>query len=360
MAPATQTQSPDVSETPTRTLPDNVASPPSVQSPDDDDSPKSPRDVQINDSGMPLLSGYVRLYPATQASSDAVPERVWLVATDLSLRVDGGRTSLAADDILTVGAVTAATEKKYRILLTVQRWKGPLPWLASPRASPPERGGGSSPSPLQRKDSSLLSLLSPLWKASRLSLLQRSSALRMKSRGQNGANGIGGGLHQQPGSEYILEADTPWEAEAWAMAISESRAALVHAAEAERWSDVSRLLAAGRHANGREANGRSALHYAAGHGAKDALDELLNAGASAALVDNTGLGALGMAAMKSRPAVIDALLDAGADPLLPAKAGTLTGKTAVDMARLVGSDECASVLLSYAWFNLLPFTIMLR
>ena len=103
------------------------------------------------------------------------------------------------------------------------------------------------------------------------------------------------------------------------------------------------MLAAGRHANGREANGRSALHYAAGHGAKDALDELLNAGASAALVDNTGLGALGMAAMKSRPAVIEALLDAGADPLLPAKAGTLTGKTAVDMARLVGSDECASV-----------------
>ena len=111
MAPATQAQSADVSETPTRTLPDNVASPPSVQSPDDDDSPKSPRDVQINDSGMPLLSGYVRLYPATQASSDAVPERVWLVATDLSLRVDGGRTSLAADDILTGRAYRSDREK---------------------------------------------------------------------------------------------------------------------------------------------------------------------------------------------------------------------------------------------------------
>ena len=133
----------------------------------------------------------------------------------------------------------------------------------------------------------------------------------------------------------------------------------MHAAEAERWSDVSRLLAAGRHANGREANGRSALHYAAGHGAKDALDELLNAGASAAG---------GQHRAGERWGCCDEVASCGdrgpsgrgADPLLPAKAGTLTGKTAVDMARLVGSDECASALLSYAWFNLLPFTIMLR
>ena len=86
--------------------------------------------------GQPLLSGWVRLYPAASPSDPPI-EKVWLVATDMALHVRFGRASLEADDVLSVGAVSAAPSpsKGYRVALHVRKWKGPQPWLASPRAS---------------------------------------------------------------------------------------------------------------------------------------------------------------------------------------------------------------------------------
>ena len=58
--------------------------------------------------------------------------------------------------------------------------------------------------------------------------------------------------------------------------------------------------------------------------------------------------------------VIPELIAAGADALMPARAGLLTGKTPVDMARLVGCDACTSLLLRHTWLQLLPFQVRLR
>ena len=324
--------------------------------------------------GQPLLSGWVRFFPSgpIYEKEPAHEQRVHLCVTDYALHVqegtgtgpdeaptalaaaggpdDSSAGSLAADDVLAIGPVTPSPPpgRGYRLCLEVRKWSGPMPWLKSPRVSPLER---PPPSPLRRGSESLLSLLSPLWRASRLSMLQRSSSLRRRQPSNASTN---------HGFEYVLELDTPWEAEAWAQAIAESREALVRAAAAERWVDVTRLLQAGRHPNGRESNGRSALHYAACHGASETVDELLYAGASACAVDHTGLAPLGMAALQSQSRVLTTLIAAGADPLLPAKAGLLTGKTAVDMARLVGCAACTSTLIKHSWLSLLPFIIQLR
>ena len=249
--------------------------------------------------GQPLLSGWVRLFAADTVQDTAPMEKVWLVVTDQALHVRFGRAALDADDVLSVSAVSAAPppSKGYRVSLRVRKWKGPQPWLASPRGiSPPERS--SAPSPLRRSSESLLSLLSPLWRASRITLIQRGSSARLQRRGSEKLSGM-----QKQGAEYVLELDTSWEAEAWASAVGESREGLVRAAASERWADVMRLLRAGRDPDGREANGRSALHYASCHGSVETVGALVDAGASAACVDHTGLGPLGMAALQSQPDV---------------------------------------------------------
>ena len=100
-------------------------------------------------------------------------------------------------------------------------------------------------------------------------------------------------------TEFVLELETPWEAEAWAEAISESREALVRACDSGRWESVPRLLDAGRAANVRESNGRSALHYACGHGERAAVRALLDAGASTSLADHAGVYPISFAALHS-------------------------------------------------------------
>ena len=59
-------------------------------------------------AGQPLLSGYVRLYPAEHPRDEIPVEKVWLVATDLALHVRSGRGALNADDVISVGAVEAS------------------------------------------------------------------------------------------------------------------------------------------------------------------------------------------------------------------------------------------------------------
>ncbi len=253
-------------------MPGTPAPPPILS--DDDVAPATP--ASISDSGeRPLLSGWVRLFPSTQEKGD----KVMMAATDLKLHAGGstsgnggerlliaGRAQIAADDILAASTITPAPppSRRFRLTLTVRRWSGELP---SPRSSPP-----SPPSMLRRGSEQILSLLSPLWRASRASLHRSLSVSRLRRQSSL--------LQRQTGVEYILEFDTSWEAEAWADAIAESREALVRAAAERRWECVGRLLRSGRLPAAREANGRGALHYACGHGDYATVVALLEAGAS--------------------------------------------------------------------------------
>ena len=117
-----------------------------------------------------LLSGWARLFPASEESNGG--ERIWLTATDLKVHASagmdsppGGAAHLSADDIIALSTIEPSPppSRRYRLTLTVQRWRGELP--QSPRVSPP-----TPPSVLRRSSEQLLSLLSPLWRASRASL----------------------------------------------------------------------------------------------------------------------------------------------------------------------------------------------
>ncbi|KOO29835.1 hypothetical protein Ctob_011285, partial [Chrysochromulina tobinii] len=221
----------------------------------------------------PLLSGWVRLFPSTQEKGD----KVMMAATDLKLHAGGvsgnggasplsaGRVQIDADDIIAASAITPSPppSRRFRFTITVRRWSGGE--LSSPRLSPP-----SPPSMLRRGSEGILSLLSPLWHASRTSLNRSLSVARPRRQSSL--------MQLQVGIEYVLEFDTSWEAEAWAEAIAESREALVRAAAERRWECVGRLLRSGRLPAAREANGRGALHYACGHGDYATVMALLEAG----------------------------------------------------------------------------------
>lgn len=221
----------------------------------------------------PLLSGWVRLFPSTQEKGD----KVMMAATDLKLHAGGvsgnggasplsaGRVQIDADDIIAASAIMPSPppSRRFRFTITVRRWSGGE--LSSPRLSPP-----SPPSMLRRGSEGILSLLSPLWHASRASLNRSLSVARPRRQSSL--------MQLQIGIEYVLEFDTSWEAEAWAEAIAESREALVRAAAERRWECVGRLLRSGRSPAAREANGRGALHYACGHGDYATVMALLEAG----------------------------------------------------------------------------------
>lgn len=317
-----------------------------------------------NQQDQPLLSGWVRLAQINSAPSlaESMPrERVWLRVTDLTLSVRGSSTHVLADDILSVSGPFAApaSARGFRVTLLVRKGSGLLE-VPSPASPSPHTPGGvpgsqSSPStpssPLRRGSEQLLSLLSPLWRASRMSLLPRSSGLRGRRTSAPSP--------QRKGVEYFLELDTSWEAEAWKQAIDEAREALVRCACHGRWESVRRLLLAGRSPNTREANGRTALHYAGGHGETGALAALIAAGASVSATDSLGVSPLAMAALHAQAACVHSLLEAGANPLMPAKGGQLVGRTPADIARHVGSVECVSLIVNVCWLSLLPFPLKL-
>ena len=244
--------------------------PPPVLS-EEDARPETPS--ALPDIGeRPLLSGWVRLFPSTQEKGD----KVMMAATDLKLHAGGvsgngsasplsaGRVQIDADDIIAASAITPSPppSRRFRFTITVRRWSGEL---SSPRLSPP-----SPPSMLRRGSEGILSLLSPLWHASRASLNRSLSVARPRRQSSL--------MQLQIGLEYVLEFDTSWEAEAWVEAIAESREALVRAAAERRWECVGRLLRSGRLPAAREANGRGALHYACGHGDYATVMALLEAG----------------------------------------------------------------------------------
>ena len=373
--------------------------PPPVLS-EEDARPETPS--ALPDIGeRPLLSGWVRLFPSTQEKGD----KVMMAATDLKLHAGGvsgngsasplsaGRVQIDADDIIAASAITPSPppSRRFRFTITVRRWSGEL---SSPRLSPP-----SPPSMLRRGSEGILSLLSPLWRASRASLNRSLSVARPRRQSSL--------MQLQSGLEYVLEFDTSWEAEAWVEAIAESREALVRAAAERRWECVGRLLRSGRSPAAREANGRGALHYACGHGDYATVMALLEAGTPVCVAgashrthrlrrlprlrpclrpaphprapnlapplnrrpphpspppvaDNAGVSPLGMAALQSHPHLVELLLDHRADPTTPVRAGQFSGKHPLDMARLVGAESCASALLRHSWLSFLPFQLRLR
>ena len=67
-----------------------------------------------------------------------------------------------------------------------------------------------------------------------------------------------------------------------------------------------------------------------------------------------------MAALQSHAHLVEMLLDARADPTLAVRAGQFVGKHPLDMARLVGADACAALLLRHSWLLFLPFPLRLR
>jgi hypothetical protein len=101
----------------------SAKSPPPVTVPDDDK--QRPASVRGEPDGLPLLSGWVRLYPANQQQPGDVP-RVWLIATDLALHVRDGRASLWSDDVICVGSVEAAPPpaRGFRVTMRVTKWSG--------------------------------------------------------------------------------------------------------------------------------------------------------------------------------------------------------------------------------------------
>lgn len=148
---------------------------------------------------------------------------------------------------------------------------------------------------------------------------------------------------EPPNSHTELVASTSFEAEAWKEALYEVRAAVVTRAAASHWSQVRRLVHAGRDCNVKELrSGRSALHYAAGYGEVAAARDLVDAGASVNAQDRTGMTALGFACRKGNVALVELLLRASADPLIAAHSGVLDGQTALTLARLHGAEGAAA------------------
>ena len=141
-------------------------------------------------------------------------------------------------------------------------------------------------------------------------------------------------------AKLVLVASTPFEADAWASAIREAKAALVQAAEMQHWALVRALATAGRDVNYREdGNQRTALHYAAGYGELPTARCLVQLGAHVNARDRAGMTPLGWACLKGHLALSQLLLKADADPLIKAHSGVLVGKSAITLARLHGSQS---------------------
>ena len=160
--------------------------------------------------------------------------------------------------------------------------------------------------------------------------------------GANRSSDNGGDDEDGDGSRatLVLVASTPFEADAWASAIREAKAALVQAAQMQHWALVRALAAAGRDVNYREAgNQRTALHYAAGYGELPTARALVQLGAHVNARDRAGMTPLGWACLKGHLDLSQLLLKADADPLIKAHSGVLVGKTAITLARLHGSQN---------------------
>jgi len=159
-----------------------------------------------------------------------------------------------------------------------------------------------------------------------------------------GGDGDGGGSSgRSPGSECVLVAQTPFEVDAWASAIRETKGALVSAAQHQEWDQVRVLARVGRDVNTRApGNQRTALHYAAGYGDVATARALVNSGAHVNVRDRAGMTPLGWACLKGHLEVAQLLLKSNADPLIKAHSGVLVGKTAVTLARLHGTQNLQS------------------
>ena len=129
------------------------------------------------------------------------------------------------------------------------------------------------------------------------------------------------------GGEAVLTASTPFEVDAWAEAIRETKGALVGAAQQKQWRRVRDLAHAGRDANTRDgANQRTALHYVSGYGDTRTATALVTRGANVNARDRAGMTPLGWACLKGNVDVAQSLLKASADPLIKAHSGVLVGK----------------------------------
>jgi len=152
---------------------------------------------------------------------------------------------------------------------------------------------------------------------------------------------LGSGTGEPPAnSEYVLVAQTPFEADAWASALRETKYAMVSAARERHWGYVKRLVRAGRDADCRDlGNKRTALHYAAGYGDLETAESLVTSGATVNARDAAGMTPLGWACLKGHVELAQLLLRSDADPLIKAHSGVLVGKTALLLARLHGTQS---------------------
>ena len=156
------------------------------------------------------------------------------------------------------------------------------------------------------------------------------------------------------GEEAVLTASTPFEVDAWAEAIRETKGALVGAAQQKQWRRVRDLAHAGRDANTRDgANQRTALHYVSGYGDTRTATALVTRGANVNARDRAGMTPLGWACLKGNVDVAQSLLKASADPLIKAHSGVLVGKTAVTLARLHGTQSPQSAERAKAMVHML-------
>jgi len=118
--------------------------------------------------------------------------------------------------------------------------------------------------------------------------------------------------------------------------------AIVDAAEAGRFDQLARGLAAGESVNAAQADGTTALMWAAYHDDLAAVRQLLTAGAEATAVNAYGVSALYYAALNGNAGMITTLLAAGAD----ANSQRPGGETMLMTAARTGRVEAVKTLLT--------------